>query len=75
MLKTIEIPVSDELATIYEHASENDKAQLHSLIKETIVRMKQSTEHPLLQWADAVSAEAQSKGLTPKLLDELLADE
>jgi hypothetical protein len=74
MLKTIEIPIPDELATIYEHASEKEKAQLHSLIKETIGRMKLSY-HPLLEWADEVSAEAKANGLTPELLDELLADE
>ena len=72
--KTIAIRVNAEVARIFEAASEEERRKLEALLSlklgDAIGRKR-----PLEEVMSEMSRNAQSRGLTPEILDSILFDE
>ena len=71
----IRVPIDDNSARILEQTPVEKQAQLRLLIRQLVAEFAQSTPATLFAQMDAMSQEAQRRGLTPELLDTLLRDE
>ena len=71
----IRVPIDDNSARILEQTPVEKQAQLRLLIRQLVAEFAQSTQATLFAQMDAMSQEAQRRGLTPELLDTLLRDE
>jgi hypothetical protein len=71
--KSITIQVSSEAAQVYEEASPEDRRKLDALLSLRLSAVSRGGR-PLLEIMDEVSDMAQSRGLTPEILDELLSE-
>lgn len=71
----LEIPVETELAQIYAEASEDDRRKLAVMVQIWLRELANPTTDVLGDIMNRVSAIAQSRGLTPDILAELLTDE
>lgn len=70
-LKTITIRVNAEAAHIFETVSEEEKHKLEALLSLKLIeaiRPKRSLEEVMSQ----ISCNAQQRGLTPEILDDIL---
>lgn len=74
MFVTIPIPVTDELAAIYERATPDQKAALHRWFTLALQNLATPQAHPLVAAMDALSAEAEANGLTPEVLQSILGN-
>lgn len=74
-IATIRVPIDDNSARILEQTPVEKQAQLRLLIRQLVAEFAQSTPATLFAQMDAMSQEAQRRGLTPELLDTLLRDE
>ena len=72
---TITIPVSNELAELYENALPEDKLKVQALLRVFINDIITPPQMSMRELMDAASDEAQAKGLTPEILAEILADD
>jgi len=73
---TLTLPVNDEIARRFAHATPQEKAKLELLVSlclwETIgAKPKQTLE----QLMDEISAEAARRGLTPEILESILNED
>lgn len=72
--KTIAIRVNAEVARIFEAASEEERRKLEALLS---LKLSDATrrKRPLEEVMSEMSRSAQSRGLTPEILDSILFDE
>lgn len=73
-MRTIHIRVSEEVAEKFAAASEEERRKIEALLSlqlEDLVAPKRS----LSEIMDAVSENAQARGLTPEILESILNDE
>jgi len=72
--KTIAIRVNAEVARIFEAASEEERRKLEALLS---LKLSDATrkKRPLEEVMSEMSRNAQSRGLTPEILDSILFDE
>ena len=73
-IATVSIPLDDDIAQIYTSASADDKKKLHLLLSFWL-REFELPSNSLATLMDSISKKAQSRGLTPEILETLLADE
>ncbi|MGK7881281.1 MAG: hypothetical protein AB4060_14455 [Crocosphaera sp.] len=77
-LEEITIKVSPELAKIYRQASTETQAQIQAKINNILSieleNQRQEAVKKLSIVMDKASEEAQANGLTPEILEEILAD-
>jgi hypothetical protein len=71
--KGITIYVDVETAKVYESTLENRRKMIDALLN---LRLKELTSppRPIGEVMSEISREAQERGLTPKILDEILAE-
>ena len=74
-ITTISIPLEGQAAEIYRLASLEKREWLEMLVNLLVSECAQHSPQSLLALMDEISCEAQSNGLTPKILESLLADE
>jgi hypothetical protein len=72
---TIEITLEPDLVRIYEIASQDEKERVRFWISLLLQDMKQDRRISLLEAMDNMAREAQARGLTPEILEELLKDD
>ncbi|MBE9165905.1 MULTISPECIES: hypothetical protein [Microcoleaceae] len=72
--KTIAIRVNAEVAKIFEAASEEQRRKLEALLSLKL-RDAIRRKRPLEEVMSEMSRNAQSRGLTPEILDSILFDE
>jgi hypothetical protein len=72
---TISIPVDLEAARAFTAASPEEQRKLAILLNLRLRELTVGPVRPLKQIMDELGAQAEARGLTPKILDELLRDE
>ena len=72
---TISIPVDPEAARAFTEASPEEQRKLALLLSLRLHELVVGPERPLKQIMDEIGAQAEARGLTPEILDELLRDE
>jgi hypothetical protein len=71
MVRMIQIPVDEDVAVVYEAASEQDKRKFDLLLR---IWLREVTEprQSLTEIMDELGARAKARGLTPEILEEIL---
>jgi hypothetical protein len=72
--ETIEIEVQTDIAKLYNSASEEDKEKLQTLFEMWLKEYSASDVGSLKETMDEISRNAQSKGLTPEILESMLSE-
>lgn len=72
---TIEIPIKEDLARIYNEAALEDQQKIQRLLELWLRELNEPRIDSLLSLMDSISDEAMSNGLTPEILDDILADD
>jgi hypothetical protein len=74
MTRYIQVPVDDDVATLYEQTSPDDRKKFDLLLR---IWLRDVTEprQTLTEVMDEIGANAVARGLTPEILEELLHDE
>ena len=75
MTETITLQVESDVARFYNEAPQTDKQKLQALFGSWLKHYAEADVDSLKRTMDALQHNAQSKGLTPEILDSLLADE
>lgn len=73
--ETIALEVETNIARIYNDAPKQDKEKLQALFGVWLKEYSESDVASLKATMDEISRNAESRGLTPEILDELLAEE
>jgi ribosomal protein S3AE len=77
-LEEITIKVSPEIAQAYRRASQKDQEQIQlkimALLQSQMISSHQEKIKKLRETMDKASEEAQANGLTPEILEEILAE-
>lgn len=71
--KKITIQVSPEAAGVYESASEQERRKLDALLSLQLTEARQ-TNRPIEQIMKEASAQARRRGMSEKVLDEILSE-
>ena len=71
----ITLDLSPELAQIFKEMSPDEQRKLGSLLALWLQEFKSDDGQRLSELMDAISERAQQRGLTPEILESLLADE
>jgi hypothetical protein len=72
---TISIEVDAEAARAFSQASIEDRRKLELLLALRLRELTRGPTRPLQEVMDEIGAKAQSRGLTPEILESLLGDE
>lgn len=72
-METITIKVDQEVAQLYQEADLNKQEKLNNLIK--LFFKPELTEKSLSQVMKEIADQAEKKGLTPEILEEILNEE
>ena len=75
MASMITISVPEPLASVYEHASETDRAKAQWLIEVVLNDLFHSQTGSLIDTVREISERAAERGMTPEILDEILNDD
>ncbi|MCL4253226.1 MAG: hypothetical protein KJ043_05545 [Anaerolineae bacterium] len=75
MVRTIELPVDDELVEIFASASDEYRQKIGMLVSLWAKEWQESSPEKLLTLMRQIGENAQARGLTPDILEELLADD
>lgn len=75
LTETITLQVESEAARFYNDAPQTDKEKLQALFGSWLKQYAEADAESLKRTMDEISRNAQSKGLTPEILESLLADE
>ena len=70
----LEIPIGSEFAQIYTNASEAERRKLAVMIQIWLSEMTHPGADTLGEIMNRISTTAQSRGLTPDILNQILAD-
>jgi hypothetical protein len=74
-MSTISIEVDPDAARAYEAASAEEKRKLQLLLSLRLREIISAPPKPLVEIMDKMGAEAESRGLTPEILESLMHDE
>jgi len=69
---TITIPIDIDTAERYNRASEADRRKIQLLLRVMLQSTTVSSVQSLQQLMNEMSAEAQARGLTPEILEQIL---
>jgi len=72
---TISIPVDPESARAFSEASPEEQRKLALLLNLRLRELTMGPVRSLKEIMDEIGAQAEARGLTPEILDELLRDE
>lgn len=75
LTETITLQVESEAARFYNDAPQTDKEKLQALFGSWLKQYAEADAESLKRTMDELSRNALSKGLTPEILESLLADE
>ena len=75
MASTIQIPLPEPLAEIYENASIEDKRKAQWLIELVLRDLWADQSESLIEVIDEISQLAAERGITPEILNEILEDD
>ncbi len=75
LTETITLQVESDAARVYNDAPPTDKQKLQALFGSWLKQYAEGDADSLKRTMDEISRNAQSKGLTPEILESLLADE
>ena len=75
LTETITLQVESDVARFYNDAPQTDKQKLQALFGSWLKHYAEADVDTLRMIMDELSRNAQSKGLTPEILESLLADE
>ncbi len=75
MMMTVNIPIPDSLARVYERASDDEKRKAQWLIELVLRDLFDDTPESLNDVVQDISQRAAERGMTPEILDELLRDD
>ncbi len=74
LTETITLQVESEVARFYNEAPQTDKQKLQALFGSWLKQYSEADVHSLKKTMDEISNNAQSRVLTPEILEPLLAD-
>ncbi len=72
---TIVLPIDEATANLYNAASPEEKRKVQLLFRVLIREVMLNNDVSLTQVMDEISKEAQERGLTPDLLEDILRDD
>lgn len=72
---TISIPVNPELADVYATATDDERERVKFMLSLVLRDIANPRKPTLKEMMDRMSDIAQERGLTPEILEELLADD
>jgi Flp pilus assembly CpaE family ATPase len=72
---TVSIPVDATTAQAYNEASTEDRRKIQLLLHLRMRELLSSSSSSLSQLMDEIGAQAEARGLTPEILENLLSDE
>jgi hypothetical protein len=75
LTETITLQVESEAARFYNDAPQSDKEKLQALFGSWLKQYAEADTESLKRTMDEIRCNARSKGLTPEILESLLADE
>jgi len=75
LTETITLQVESDVARFYNDAPVTDKQKLQVLFGSWLKQYSEADVDSLKRTMDEISGNAQTKGLTPEILESLLADE
>ena len=75
LTETITLQVESDVARFYNDAPQTDKQKLQALFGSWLKQYAEADVESLKATMDEINCNAQSKGLTPEILESLLADE
>ena len=75
LTETITLQVESGVARFYNDAPQTDKQKLQALFGSWLKQYAEGDVDSLKRTMDEMSRNAQNKGLTPEILESLLADE
>ena len=75
LTETITLQVESGAARFYNDAPQTDKQKLQALFGSWLKQYAEGDVDSLKRTMDEISRNAQNKGLTPEILESLLADE
>jgi predicted DNA-binding ribbon-helix-helix protein len=74
-MTTINIPVNEDAARLYNDASEDERRKIQLLLNFWLGEIAASRHIPLNELMDNISDKAQERGLMPEILDSILNDD
>ena len=69
------IPVDEKIAVLYEQLTDEQKRSFQVEVTRVLLSIKPEATKSLDEIIHEISKEAQSRGLTPEILEALLADD
>lgn len=75
LTETITLEVESDVARYYKDAPQTDKEKLQALFGNWLKHYAEADVESLKRTMDALQRNAQERGLTPEILESLLADE
>ncbi len=75
LTETIALEVESEVARFYNDAPKTDKEKLKALFGNWLKHYAEADVDSLKRVMDEISQNARSRGLTPEILESLLADD
>lgn len=75
LTETITLEVEADAAKVFNDAADEDKEKLQILFESWLKQYSQTDVESFKRTMDEMSTEAKSRGLTPEILDSILADE
>lgn len=75
LTETITLQVGSDVARFYNDAPQTDKQKLQALFGNWLKQYSEADVDSLKRAMDEISRNANKKGLTPEILESLLADE
>jgi hypothetical protein len=72
---TITIEVDSDAALAFSQASEGDRKKLQLLLDLRLRELTRGSARPLTEIMDDIGQEAESRGLTPEILESILNDD
>lgn len=75
LTETITLQVEADAARFYNDAPQSDKQKLQALFETWLRQYAEADADSLKATMDEISRNAESRGLTPEILESILADE
>ncbi len=75
LTESITLEVESDAARVFNDAPQGDKEKLQALFEILAKQYAEADSESLKRVMDEISGNAQSRGLTPEILDSILADE
>ncbi len=72
---TLTLQLDSEAVQVFENISDSDKEKLEMLVSCLFKDYQKSSIETLKKTMDDISEKAQARGLTPEILEEILAEE